>query len=88
MKKTSRAKTKEARANELAREYRFDYRRSKPNRFAKRTQPEAIAVLLDPDVAQIFSTSEAVNKVLRALLPAMPVRGRLSPGKPVSRRAI
>jgi hypothetical protein len=29
-------------------------------------------VTLDPDVARIFTTSEAVNKVLRAILVALP----------------
>jgi hypothetical protein len=42
----------------------FDHRKAKPNRFAKRTRPESIAVLLDPDVAQVFETGDTVNAVL------------------------
>jgi len=29
---------------------------------------------LDPDVAQVFATGEAVNAVLRALMTTMPVQ--------------
>ena len=72
MKKTSRPKAKAKQPDELAPEYRFDYAKSKPNRFAKRTHPESIAVLLDPDVAQVFETGKAVNAVLRALMTTMP----------------
>ncbi len=52
-------------------EYNFDYSKAKPNRFAKQTVTQNI-VTLDPDVAQIFTTSEAVNKALRAILTAVP----------------
>ncbi len=51
-------------------EYDFDYSKAKPNRFAGK-QPQ-VTVVLDPDVAQIFTTSEAVNKTLRAILAALP----------------
>jgi hypothetical protein len=74
MKKTLRTKTKAEQPYELAPEYRFDYRKAKPNRFAKRTQPESIAVLLDPDVARVFETGDTVNAVLRALMTTMPAR--------------
>lgn len=53
-------------------EYNFDYSKAKPNRFAA-TQPEApVIITLDPDVAKIFTTSEAVNHALRAILTALP----------------
>jgi hypothetical protein len=52
-------------------EYRFDYRKAKPNRFAAVGQ-QRLAVLLDEDVAQVFTTPESVNKALRALIEAMP----------------
>jgi len=32
-------------------------------------------VLLDPDVAEVFTTPESVNSVLRALLATMPSKG-------------
>ena len=59
--------------DELLSEYRFDYKKAKPNRFANRSGKQQMTVLvLDEDIARIFSTPEAVNKVLRALIEAMP----------------
>jgi hypothetical protein len=59
--------------DELLPEYRFDYKKAKPNRFANRSgKQQMTVVVLDEDVARIFSTPEAVNKVLRALIEAMP----------------
>ena len=59
--------------DELLPEYRFDYKKSKPNRFANRSgKQQMTVVVLDEDIARIFSTPEAVNKVLRALIEAMP----------------
>ncbi len=59
--------------DELLSEYRFDYKKAKPNRFANRSgKQQMTVVVLDEDVARIFSTPEAVNKVLRALIEAMP----------------
>ncbi|WP_133511445.1 hypothetical protein [Candidatus Thiosymbion oneisti] len=52
-------------------EYHFDYSKAKPNRFVTQTETR-VTVTLDPDVARIFTTSEAVNKVLRAILAALP----------------
>jgi hypothetical protein len=75
MKNTSQAKAKTKRANGLQAEYRFDYTKSKPNRFAARIQPGAVAVMLDPDVARVFKSAETVNGVLRAVAAAMPRRG-------------
>ena len=72
MKNTSPTKTKAKRAVELKSEYRFDYSKAKPNRFAERKG--SIAVLLDPDVARVFQDAESVNAVLRALMSAMPAR--------------
>jgi hypothetical protein len=76
MKKTSESKSKANIKNrdELRREYRFDYARAISNRFAERIEPGAVAVLLDPDVAQVFRTTESVNTALRALLTTMPSR--------------
>lgn len=53
-------------------EYPLDYSKAKPNRFAAGQSPTPVTVTLDPDIAQIFTTSEAVNKALRALLTALP----------------
>jgi hypothetical protein len=53
-------------------EYRFDYRKARPNRFAAQVKPGSRAVVLDPDVAEVFPTPESVNAVLRALIETMP----------------
>ena len=74
MKNTSQSRPKSKRANGLRSEYRFDYANAKPNRFAERAQPGSVAVLLDPDVAQVFKNAESVNAVLRALVATMPSR--------------
>jgi hypothetical protein len=57
---------------ELRPEYRFDYSQSKPNRFAGKVENDALVVVLDPDVAEVFTSSEAVNTALRALMAAIP----------------
>ena len=74
MKNISKSRVKTKRENGLRAEYRFDYTKSKPNRFATRIQPGAVAVLLDPDVARVFKSAETVNGVLRAVAAAMPRR--------------
>lgn len=59
--------------DELLPEYKFDYAQAKPNRFATGSEGSAQrVVILDEDVAQVFTTPESVNKVLRALIAAMP----------------
>jgi hypothetical protein len=64
-------------------EYRFDYSKARPNRFADRVDEGRVVVVLDPDVSEVFTTPESVNKVLRALISNMPAKGRSS----TSRRA-
>ena len=59
-------------SEELRDEYRLDYSKAKPNRFASRVDEGRLVVALDPDVSDVFTTPEAVNKVLRALIEAMP----------------
>lgn len=59
--------------DELLAEYHFDYNKAKPNRFAARSEKQLLkVVVLDEDVAQVFTTPESVNKVLRALIESMP----------------
>lgn len=53
--------------DDMLTEYSFDYSKAKPNRFAKQSQA-ITTVTLDPDVAKVFTTSEAVNKALRTIL--------------------
>jgi hypothetical protein len=70
--KKSRVKKRPEDVGELLPEYRFNYRRGKANRFAAKYQTGSRVVVLDADVAQVFTTPEAVNSVLRALLTTMP----------------
>lgn len=74
MKNTLQTKTRAKRPDGLRTEYRFDYTKSKPNRFAQHTRPGAVAILLDPDVARVFRNAASVNTVLRALVVTMPAR--------------
>ena len=55
-------------ARGLRAEYRFDYAKSRSNRFAARMEGGAVAVVLDPDVASAFRTPASVNAALRSLL--------------------
>jgi len=70
MKKTS--SSSRTRRQETRREYRFDYRRARPNRFAPFMKDGALAVVLDPDVASVFGSSETVNSLLRSVIKALP----------------
>jgi hypothetical protein len=56
----------------MSAEYKFDYKKAKVNRFASRMTDSPLVVVLDPDVAKVFTTAEEVNKALRALISAMP----------------
>jgi hypothetical protein len=59
--------------DDLLPEYDFDYTKAKSNRSASRVnQPLLKVVVLDEDVAQVFTTPESVNKVLRELIESMP----------------
>jgi hypothetical protein len=53
-------------------EYRLDYSRARPNRFAKRIPGDAVAVVLDPEVTTVFASSDSVNALLRSVVQAMP----------------
>ena len=56
----------------LQSEYRFDYKKAKPNRFAGQLDESRVVVMLDSDIARVFKSSEDVNAVLRALIENMP----------------
>ena len=58
--------------DEMRPEYDFDYRKARPNRFALQGEGGHLMVVLDPDVARVFTTSATVNAVLRALITTMP----------------
>ena len=74
MKKAPDRKATGGTSDELQAEYRFDYSKAKPNRFASRVDPTRLVVALDPDVAEVFTTPDAVNKILRALIQTMPTK--------------
>ena len=72
MKKTSPSKRQRPRQAHMRAEYRLDYAKARPNRFADAMKGHTVAVVLDPDVAAVFQTSEAVNSMLRSVLSALP----------------
>lgn len=53
--------------DEMKSEYRFDYSKARPNRFAEEYNQMQRTVVLDSDVANDFPSSEAVNEALRFL---------------------
>ena len=58
--------------DDLEPEYRLDYRKAKRNRFAEPIVDGGVVVMLDPDVAEVFTSAKTVNAVLRALIQNMP----------------
>lgn len=64
-------KPEENEQTDLQDHYEFDYKKAKPNRFAPRLSQDTVMVVLDPDVAAIFPTSEAVNETLRVFAAAL-----------------
>ena len=55
--------------DEMLVEYHLDYSKSQPNRFIQETGQRAI--LLDADIASVFTDPDQVNEVLRSLIPSM-----------------
>ena len=72
MKKKPITNKRKIRRDTMRAEYRFDYGKAKPNRFSAKMSAIAIAVVLDPDVAAVFQSSESVNSLLRSVISAMP----------------
>lgn len=60
---------------DVEREYRLDYSKSRPNRFAQKVAKNAVVVVLDPDVAAVFRDPKKVNTLLRATIAALKRRG-------------
>ena len=71
MKKAPR-RAKEATSPSMRSEYRLDYSKARPNRFAGRVPVDAVAIVLDPDVTSVFGSSASVNTFLRSAIRAMP----------------
>ena len=59
-------------SDDLRTEYDLDYGRSRRNRFASRMSGTTLAVVLEPDVARVFDSSESVNRLLRSVISALP----------------
>ncbi len=57
---------------EMRPEYRFDYGKARPNPYAARLGKGTVTVVLDPDVAAVFTSSHAVNDFLRSVIAALP----------------
>lgn len=72
MKTTSAPEPEQSTADDMLPEYHFDYGKARPNRFAGQIDKSQVVVMLDPDIAEVFTTSESVNAVLRALITTMP----------------
>ncbi len=61
-----------SKTDQMLPEYDFDYKKARPNRFASMTNEEKNRlIILDPDIAGIFNTSESVNKVLMAIIASI-----------------
>ena len=56
----------------LRTEYDLDYGQSHRNRFASPMSGTTLAVVLEPDVARVFDSSESVNRLLRSVISALP----------------
>ena len=84
MKKTPDRKKSKSIGDDLRAEYRFDYSNAKPNRFAAAMSEGTVAVVLEPDVAAVFKSSQAVNSFLRSVIAAMP--GSRTPKRVLTRR--
>lgn len=68
----SQAKRDEFEQEDMQAEYVFDYTKAKPNRFVRKLDEGSLVVVLEPDIAQVFHTPDAVKRVLRALIATMP----------------
>jgi hypothetical protein len=86
MKKHSSSRRNPHVSDGLRAEYRFDYRRSRPNRFASRFEKGSVVVVLEPDVASVFKDSASVNDLLRSVANAVrPVRSRKTAPRALAR---
>ena len=56
---------------EMPAEYKLDWSKARPNPYAARLK-DTIAVVLAPDVAEVFPTAESVNTFLRSVIAAVP----------------
>ena len=65
-------------------EDRFDYRKSKPNRFAEKMSAYAVAIVLEPEATAVFRSSEDDNS-----LSLFPFHGwNVGGGQPIYTRIV
>jgi len=69
-------------ADEILPEY--DFKRGSPNKFASRYAAGSAVVVLEPDVAAAFPSSDEANEALRALAGIIQKHRR----RPASRRSL
>jgi hypothetical protein len=62
----------------------YDFSRARPNKYAARYAAGSIVVVLEPDVAAMFSSAEEANEALRALVGIIQ---KHRPRRGVSRRS-
>jgi hypothetical protein len=74
MKKPAKARSTGL-SGDIYSEYRLDYSKARPNRFAGRPRVQPVVVVLAPDVAKVFKDGESVNAVLRSIVKALPHNG-------------
>ncbi len=55
----------------------YDFSESLPNKYAKILKNELDYIKIEPDVQEVFKTSEEVNKALRAIIQAIPKRSSI-----------
>jgi len=72
-------RTSKAESNYLRAEYRLDYSKAKPNRFAGRMVGDVVAVILEPDVAAVVKSSAKANAMLRSVLAGRPRKPSVRP---------
>jgi hypothetical protein len=72
--------------NEMRPHYDFDYSKSRSNRFASRPKLGRVrSIVLEPDVAEVFHSSDEVNELLRSIITNLP--SRRAEKKPLKKRA-
>ena len=69
---TNKAQNPSDVSDDLRTEYDLDYGQSRRNRFASRMSGMTLTVVLEPDVARVFDSSESVNRLLRSVISALP----------------
>ena len=61
-------------SDEMRKEY--DFLNSKPNKYASILKEQEHLVNIEPDVFEVFNTSEQVNTALRAFINAIPKKNK------------